>query len=67
VFDPFENERMKALTTVTIEADAVGEMVRDAIQRNQLYLNTHPLSDEWIEERRRTIFGADTLGRRRAP
>jgi NAD(P)-dependent dehydrogenase (short-subunit alcohol dehydrogenase family) len=57
-------ERLEELTAAGfIDAELVGEMVRDAIERNQLYLHTHPISDKNINERMNLIFGPDSLGR----
>ena len=62
-FEPFENERVKRLMSTLVEVEDVGEMVRDAIQRNQLYLHTHPIGRDLIEERREMMYGPEAYGR----
>lgn len=62
-FKPMVDERMEGLVAGYIDADVVGEMVRDAIQRNQLYLHTHAISADHIKARVEMIYGDDTYGR----
>jgi NAD(P)-dependent dehydrogenase (short-subunit alcohol dehydrogenase family) len=62
-FKPMIDKRMEELASEYIDAEAVGEMVRDAIQRNQLYLHTHRIAPERIRERTELIYGTDTFGR----
>jgi NAD(P)-dependent dehydrogenase (short-subunit alcohol dehydrogenase family) len=61
---PYNNSWWQNLyTTEIIDADVVGEMVRDAIQRNQLYLHTRPVTLEIADEHRNLMFGPETYGR----
>ncbi|MEX0407485.1 SDR family NAD(P)-dependent oxidoreductase [Aquibium sp. LZ166] len=62
-FRSMVDERMEKLAAAYIDAEAVGEMVRDAIERNQLYLHTHPIEAQDIRSRTELIYGADTYGR----
>lgn len=62
-FTPIVDKRMDGLVGGYMDPAAVGEMVRDAIQRNQLYLHTHPLTDEQIRGRMELVYGKDTFGR----
>jgi NAD(P)-dependent dehydrogenase (short-subunit alcohol dehydrogenase family) len=63
-FKPMVDERWEELVGAGfIDAELVGEMVRDAIQRNQLYLHTHPISDKNINKRMNLIFDPDSFGR----
>lgn len=55
--------RMQMLSDQYIDAEAVGEMVRDAIQRNQLYLHTHPMLPGYYDERAELMYGEGTFGR----
>lgn len=63
VFKEMVDERMKKLVDEYIDAAAVGEMVRDAIQRNQLYLHTHAIAPEDIAARTDLVYGPETYGR----
>lgn len=62
-FRSMVDERMEKLAAAYIDAEAVGEMIRDAIERNQLYLHTHPIEAQDIRSRTELIYGADTYGR----
>jgi hypothetical protein len=62
-FKPMVDERWEELMAGFIDAELVGEMVRDAIQRSQLYLHTHSISHKNMNERMNLIFGPDSFGR----
>jgi NAD(P)-dependent dehydrogenase (short-subunit alcohol dehydrogenase family) len=62
-FTPFENPLLGRLALTAMQPDAVGTMVCNAILDGTLYLNTQPVPADIVEERMRTMFGPQTVGR----
>jgi NAD(P)-dependent dehydrogenase (short-subunit alcohol dehydrogenase family) len=62
-FTPFDNPLLKRLALTAMQPDTVGRMVCNAILDGTLYLNTQEVPPDIVEERMRTMFGPQTVGR----
>lgn len=54
---PYENKLMERLFTAPVDPVEVGNMVCDAILRNQLYCHTHGLPKDVVARRVANVFG----------
>lgn len=60
---PYRNETLERIfNTEPLPAISCGRMVKNAILNRQLYLNTRPLSGEFIAKRMEIMFGPKTFG-----
>ncbi|MDB5860258.1 MAG: short-chain alcohol dehydrogenase, partial [Ramlibacter sp.] len=62
-FTPFENPLLKRLALTTMQPEAVGRMVCNAILDGTLYLHTQEVPSDIVAERMETMFGPHTVGR----